>query len=163
MGFSLGILVDVFFLKRWVSSAHQLDIRLWMIIFLFYSVVFFGFFMGVPVFNVILSLPAGYIIGGRLVERRANSEQVRQGSQRTAWFTTITLLFVCSASAAIALVSPSTSADLKGILGFGFEITQTMLVSLIFIGGMLLLVANWVLAVFAVRFSFTLLDKQMQG
>jgi len=30
---------------------------------LFYSVGMFGFFMGVPVFNVILAVPAGVFVG----------------------------------------------------------------------------------------------------
>ncbi|MEW6092480.1 MAG: hypothetical protein AB1531_00810 [Chloroflexota bacterium] len=160
-GMALGLLVDVLFLKRWVRRAHQLDIKLWMAIYLFYSMCVFGFFMGVPVFNPLLAIPAGFVVGGRLAEEGADSLRVQKAAQRTAWFTMIILFLICIASAFIALASPSTLYDLQAMLGLGFEVTQGMVIGLIVVGGLTLLALGWGLAIAAVRFSFTFLQRKV--
>ncbi len=159
-GLLLGLLVDVFFLRRWVRKAHQLDIRFWMAIYLFYSMCVFGFFMGVPVFNALLAIPAGFVVGGRLAEEGADSLRVRKAARRTAWFTTAILFLICAASAFMALASSSTPYDLQAMLGLGFEVTQGMVIGLIVVGGLALLAFGWGLAVAAVRFSFTFLQRK---
>ena len=158
-GILLGLLVDAFLLNRWVREAHRLDIRLWMVIYLFYTVCVFGFFMGVPVFNALLTLPAGFVIGGRLVEENADMPRVRKEAGRTALFTTAVMGLVCAASAFMALVSSSTPYDLQAMLGLGFEVTQGMVIGLIVIGGLILLAVGWGLAVVSVRFSHAFLQR----
>ena len=54
-GFVVGVLVDLVFLKTWIRNAYSMQPIVWMIIYLFYSVGMFGFFMGVPVFNIALA------------------------------------------------------------------------------------------------------------
>jgi hypothetical protein len=85
---------------------------------------------------------------------------VRVAEMRTAWFTTGVLVLVCIASAFIALASPSTAADLRGMLGLGFEVTQGMIIGLILIGGPALLAGCWVLSVASVRYTCMLLQRK---
>src|SRR5512144_2866099 len=59
-GLCAGIGADVFLLGRLVERARRMNSLFWAVIFLFYSVGVFGFFMGVPVFNALLALPAGF-------------------------------------------------------------------------------------------------------
>src|SRR5512145_3034430 len=61
-GLTLGILTDVVFLKRWIDRAGQFGFKFWVALYLFYSMGVFGFFMGVPVFNVLLAIPAGFVV-----------------------------------------------------------------------------------------------------
>ena len=159
-GILLGLLVDSIFLKRWVPSARRMDIKLWMVIYIFYSVCVFGIFMGVPVFNALLALPAGFVIGGRLLEENADLPRVRKEAGRTALFTSILLALVCASSAFFALSSPSTPSDLRGMLGLGFEVTQGMVIGLILVGGLALLAFGWGLALVSVRFSYTFLQRK---
>ena len=160
-GILLGLLVDLFFLKRWVRSALRMDIKLWIAIYLFYSVCVFGFFMGVPVFNALLALPAGFVIGGRLLEKNADLPRVRKEAGHTALFTTILLALVCVASAFFALINKSTASDLQGMLGLGFEVSQGMIIGLIVVGGLALLAFGWGLAVVSVRFSYAFLQRKI--
>jgi hypothetical protein len=159
-GLLLGLLVDLFVLMPAVRRAHRLDVKLWMAIYLFYSAGVFGFFMGVPVPNALLALPAGFIIGGRLAAEEADDARVRAMARGTAWFTTGVLALICAASAFIALMSPSTAYDLKGMLRLGFDVTQGMIVALILVGGAALLIFGWVLTVASVRFSHTFLQRK---
>lgn len=159
-GLILGIDVDLIFLKRWVRNAYQFSIKLWMAIHLFYTVGIFGMFMGVPVVNALLSIPAGFVVGGRLTAGNAYVSGVPQASRRTAWFTTIILFLICVSSATLALLDPSTGANLQGMFGLGFEVTQGMIVGLILVGGLLLLAFNWALTALTVRFSYTFLKPK---
>jgi len=160
-GLLLGILADAFLLKNLIDCAYQLNMAFWVAVFLFYSIGVFGFFMGVPVFNALLAIPAGFIIGGKLASQKADKFQVRRAAGRTAWFTTGVLVFICTASAFIALISKSTPSDLRGMLGLGFEVTQAMIIGLILVGGAALLVVGWGLAIVSVHFSHKVLQRKV--
>ena len=151
-GLLAGILADAFLLKKLLD--RHLNWLFWMAVFLFYSIGTFGFSMGVPVVNAALAIPAGFVAGSRLRAENADMLRVRKITRRTAWFTTSVLALVCAASAIIALASPSTASDLRGMLGLGFEVTQGMIIGLILVGGAGLLAACWGLSVVAVRWTY---------
>lgn len=131
-GIAIGLLLDVALLRRaldadWVWSTPAL-VSLYGI----YSVLVFGFFMGVPVPNVGLGIMAG------AVAIRTGRSARTTGLMTCAW-----LLGLCVASAILALHSPSTPADIEGMLGLPFTVTWSMVVWLIAIGGVLLLAVQY--------------------
>ena len=158
-GLLAGILADILLLKKLLD--RQLSWPFWLAVFLFYSIGIFGFFMGVPVCNAALAIPAGFVVGSRLVAENAGRSQVRKAAWRTAWFTTGVLAIVCATSAFLALMSQSTASDLQGMLGLGFEVTQGMIIALILVGGAALLAACWGLSVAAVRLTWIFLKRQV--
>jgi hypothetical protein len=158
-GLLLGILIDIFILRRLIDRVDHLSIVFWSAVYLFYSMGAFGFFMGVPVFNSFLSLPAGFVVGRKLAAEKADLLRVRRAARRTAWFSTGILAVVCVASATVALLSNSTASDLQHMLGLWFEVTPGMILGLIVIGGLALLALGWGLAVVSVRFSFTFFQR----
>jgi hypothetical protein len=153
-----GILADVLLLKRLLD--HRPGWPFWVSVLLFYSIGIFGMFMGVPVVNAALAIPAGFVVGSRLADENADQGQVQQASRRTAWFTTGVLALICVSSAILALASPSTPSDLHGMLRLNFEVTQAMVVGLILVGGMALLVTGWVLSIASVRLTHFLLQNR---
>ena len=142
-GLFVGIFVDVVFLKGWVRRAYSMKTWVWKAVYLFYSVGVFGFFMGVPVFNVILALPAGVFVGRWLTHSGANSTHMQTAARQAAVFTTTVLGLVCVASGGIALASRSTASDLQGMLGLPFHVTRVMIVGLILGGGAVIIALNW--------------------
>ena len=78
---------------------------------------------------------------------------MQQTARETALFTTSVLGLVGLASASIALASPSTAADLQGMLRLPFRVTWVMILGLIAGGGLLILVLNWWLSVRSVTVS----------
>ena len=157
-GLGLGLFVDIFLLKKLIDRAGTLNNIFWAAIFLFYSVGFFGFFMGVPIFNLGLAIPAGFILAGRLVAEKTEETHVRATIRRTAGFTTIVLTFICSASAIFALIDPYTEANLQGMLGLPFNVTRGMVIGIIIVGGASLLLLNWWLTSVSARFSYKFLQ-----
>ncbi len=142
-GFLVGVLVDVLFLKTWVRHAYSMKPIVWMMIYLFYSIGMFGFFMGVPVFNVALALPAGFFIGGWLVHSGADSTRMKKVARHCAIFTTSVLALICIASAAIALASSSTASDLQKMFGLSVQVTPAMIIGIILGGGIFILILQW--------------------
>lgn len=158
-GLALGILADIYILKRLILRAYRLGTVFWLVVLLFYSVGTFGFFMGVPIFNAALAVPAGFVVGGKLAREAVDTVRLRRVSRRACILTTALMALVCAASATVALLSPSTPSDLRGMLGLGFEVTQTMIWGLILIGGAGLLAVNWVLTGLSVHLTHRFLSK----
>ncbi len=158
-GIALGILADIIFLKRMISRAYRLGTVFWLAVLLFYSVGTFGFFMGVPLFNAALAIPAGFVVGGKLAHEPVDGVRIRRASLRTCILTTALMVLVCAASATVALISPSTPGDLRGMLGLGFEVTRTMIWVLILVGGAGLLAVNWVLTGLSVHIFYRFINN----
>lgn len=152
-GLLTGVLIDVRFLKGWLKSIHYIPIPIWIAIYLFYSIGCFGFFMGVPVFNVALAVPAGFLMGTRLARSRVQHARVPAAARRTAWFTSVVLVVICITSAWLALSDPHTAANLEGMLGLTFTLTPAMIVALIVTGGATILALNWWLTKWAVEWA----------
>ena len=153
-GLSLGVLVDVLFLGGWVRRAYSLKTWVWMAVYVFYSVGMLGFFMGVPVFNVILALPAGVFVGRWLAHTGADSTRMQKAARRAAVFTTSILGLVCVASATVALTARSTASDLQGMLGVSFQVTPAMILGIIVVGGSVILALDWWLTIRSVKRAY---------
>jgi hypothetical protein len=158
-GLALGILADVFILKKLIRRAYQLSNGFWLAVLLFYSMGIFGLFMGMPVFNAALAVPAGFFVGAKLAREMADRSQVRRASIQTCVLTTVLMVLICAASAFFALMSPSTPGDLRGMLGLGFEVTPVMVWGLILVGGLGLLVINWALTGLSIRLTHRFLSS----
>ena len=159
-GLLLGVVLAVLFLREGIQRIYSLKPVFWMAAYLFYSVCTFGFFMGVPVFNVMLALPAGFFVGAWLVKTGADMASIKKLAKNTALFTTAVLLIVCVASAVIALSDPYTAANLEGMLGLNFEVSTTMILGIIICGGLVILVMQGWLAKKSVEVSYKLLLSQ---
>jgi hypothetical protein len=153
-GLLLGILVDLIFLGGWVRRAYSMRAWVWKAVYLFYSVGMFGFFMGVPVFNVMLALPAGVFVGRWLAHSGADSTHMQRVARQAAVFTASILGLVCIASGSIALASRSTASDLQGMLGLPFHVTPVMVVGIILGGGAMILALDWWLTIKSVERAY---------
>jgi hypothetical protein len=87
-GFVAGLLLDARYLGQWMRRAHDSPIGMWCAVYLAYSIGVFGFFKGVPAFNMLLALPAGVLLGGRLACVRATGDQVLRSARGASAFTT---------------------------------------------------------------------------
>lgn len=153
-GLLVGMLVNALFLRNWMKQACTLKTWVWTAVYVFYSVCIFGFFMGVPVFNVALGLPAGFFVGRGLAHSGAGTARMQRVASQAAIFTTSVLGLVCIASAWFALASPSTASDLQGMLGLPFQVTPAMIIALILIGGAGILGMEWWITVLSVKHTY---------
>jgi hypothetical protein len=152
-GLLLGIICDGIFLKSWIRNAYSMGNAIWIGVYIFYSIGLFGMFMGVPVFNLILALPAGIFIGRRLSLKAADPSRVNRTARRAAFFTAGILGLICILSGSIALLSSSTSFDLQGMMGLAAPVSTPMIVLIIVAGGLILITLNYWLAIQSVKLS----------
>ena len=73
---------------------------------------------------------------------------------RAVLFSAAALLFFCAAAAWLALRDSTTAANLEGMLGLGFHLTQGMIWAIILAGGALLLAAQALAVKVAARVAY---------
>lgn len=149
-----GIVVDILFLKRIVSHMFTLKPIALMAVFGLYSVGIFGFFMGVPVCNAIMGVFAGWYVGRKAKLQKEDMPHLKTLLRRAVVFSTAVLAAFCVAAAWLALRDSTTAANLEGMLGLGFHLTQGMIWGIIIIGGVLLLAAQALAAKVAARVAY---------
>ena len=114
-GLLLGLLLDIVFMRRWIQKVYTLPVGWFVAVYLFYSVGMFGFFMGVPVFNLLLGVMGGYYVGICLRHARKEKDEVERAARRTGFFAAGVLAVACLASWVIAFRDPSTAANINGM------------------------------------------------
>jgi hypothetical protein len=142
VGLLLGAVIDLKFLKGWIDRRYNLPLWTVAAIYIVYNVFVYGFFMGLPVFNVFLGLLAGYYFGHRIcfnqVEPEKHSKLVNQVSQ----FTGLIMTLVCISSGFLALFDYGAAGMIRDVLGLDFEVTHAMMWGIVLIGGMLLILTT---------------------
>jgi hypothetical protein len=143
IGLSSGLLIDLVFLKRWINKRYMLPIWFAAGIYIFYNICVYGFFMGFPVFNVLLGLLAGYYFGNRICSNRIQPEMRSKLINQVSLFTGLIMTLICVSSGVIGLTDKTVGENIRGMLGLDFEITKTMILAIIFIGGFGLIVSQY--------------------
>jgi hypothetical protein len=147
LGFSVGIVCSLMIWFIFKPDVFKLPVPVLILIYLFYNICILGFFMGVPVFNLVAGALAGYYWSKRILTHN-ELNNIRKDVRRISLFTSSVTAIVCLASAIVALLSKSTPADLKGMFHLRFDVTKPMLISLIVFGGMLLVALQYYLTMF---------------
>lgn len=134
--FVLGLALSIIIFKKRVEDVYAIDCRIVILVYIFYSVCTFGFFMGVPVFNIIPGLFLGLYAGRRLHYVNAGSSEAKRAVRRMAIFSTLVYSCFCIMAAVLALSDPYTAGNLQGMLGIeSFQVTRSMIWALIIVGG----------------------------
>jgi len=124
------------------------------VLYIVYSIGIFGFFMGVPVFNVIPGILAGVYVGRKVKLLKQPISNFRSELKKAAIFSALILFLICCCSAWLALADPHTSANLQGMLKLSFEVTNTAIWLLIVIGGASLLLLQHVFLLVAGKWAY---------
>lgn len=143
VGILSGFLIDLIFLRKWIT--RRFDLPLWFVagIYVFYNICVFGFFMGVPIFNLLMGFVAAYYFGTRLISKKVQPKIYSRHIHQVSLFTALVMALICASSAFIALTDRFTGNNLQGMLGLDFEVTQAMIYVLVFVGGFGLIVFQY--------------------
>ena len=144
-GFSAGLMVDLLCLKKWVRNRYTLPLSFMVLLFGIYNLMFYGFFMGFPVFNVFWGFVAGWYIAKRIDFQQIDGKAAQQLLNRTTVFTLLTMVLICTASGYLALSGPTVAGEVSSMLGLASAMSRTALVLLVVVGGFGLLVLQAVL------------------
>ncbi len=153
-GLLVGIIVDVLFLKKWVIQAYTMDLKWLIAIYLLYSIGLFGFFMGVPVFNLLLGLFAGFYMGLRMVEEKKTQAEAESVFKKTGLFTSFVLGAACVIAIVIAAMDASTAANINGMFGLKDPLSIETILILSGVGGAALVVLEYYLTRGIARWAY---------
>lgn len=145
LGAAGGVAANLFWLKRLVAGLYSMNTWAMLCLLVLYSISLFGFFMGVPVFNVLAGILTGIYIGRQAKMLNYDAAHFSARLKIAQYVALSLLLLVCVTSAILALSDPHTAANLEGMFSLSFSLTTPVLVSIIFIGGTILLLAQFVL------------------
>jgi hypothetical protein len=148
--FSAGIVISLLIRFILKPDIFKMPVPVLILVYLFYNVCILGFFMGVPVFNLAAGALAGYYWSKRTINRNELNNS-RRDIQRVSLFASSVTAAVCLTSAIVALLSKSTPEDLKGMFHLNFDITRPLLISLIIIGGLMLVALQYYLTRFVME------------
>jgi hypothetical protein len=139
LGAAAGIVCNVLFLHK--LAAHPYSQRTWVAVLLLvlYSIGIFGFFMGVPVFNILTGMLAAVYIGRQAKILGRDPASFTRQLKQTQILLFFVLLILCAASAWLALSDSHTAANLEGMFSLNFSLTQPILAAIILVGGAMLL------------------------
>lgn len=152
-GLLLGIFIDMLYLRRWVRKAYTLPVGWFVAFYLFYSICLFGFFMGVPVLNIIMGLIGGYYVGLCLRYSTKDKEMVEQAAKRTGYFAAGVLAVICVASWVMAYLDTSLAANMQGLLNLEQAISREKILTYSVFGGILLVLVEYFITRWMVKFA----------
>ena len=145
LGLGVGFVIDIIIFKQ-IARAYMWNQALLAGIYLFYSVCVFGFFMGVPVFNLAIGALAGVFMGRRFYHLGIPREKLPKATANFGLFTARVMALFSFASAYLAVRdNEHTAHNLQGMFKLPFLPTDQMIMVLIVVGGTgLVLTQYWV-------------------
>jgi len=148
------IILNLILLKNLIKNFYNINKLLLMLIHLFYSVCIFGFFMGVPIFNIIPGILSGIYIGRKSNINNYNIETFENNLRKYNLFSSIVLTFICFCSTYIAVTDKYTASNLEGMFKLNFHITNSILWIIIILGAILLLLIQYFVSIFVSKKAY---------
>ena len=145
IGLGIGCIVDIIFSRR-ITKAYWWKQGALAIVYLFYSVCVFGFFMGVPIFNLAVGAMAGVFMGRRFYHLGVARERLHKAATSFGLFAASIMVLISLASAYFATKDiRDTALNLRGMFKLPFVPTDQMIIVLIVVGGTgLVLTQYWI-------------------
>ena len=93
--FAPAIAFDLALMKKWIRGAYQMSGITLGILYLFYSVVTLGMFMGLPIGSFALGIAAGLYVARRMQLTQANEQTSKRYFKKTAIFSASVMVLMC--------------------------------------------------------------------
>lgn len=159
IGLGIGCIIDIIISRR-IFKAYWWRKSVLAMVYLFYSVCVFGFFMGVPIFNLAVGALAGVFMGRRLLHLGVDKERLQKAAAAFGLFAASIMVLISLASAYFATKDiRDTALNLRGMLKLQFVPTEQMIIALIVAGGIgIVLTQYWISKVFT-RWAYRIGNK----
>jgi hypothetical protein len=134
-GIIAGIIFDFLIIKKLLKDLF--DLPLWVIAcgYVLCNIFIYGLFMGMPVFNLLMGIVAGYYSGRRIIVRNIASSQRENFIGKVLLFSVIVMIVICFSSAFLALNEKTTGEELSHMLGLNFVPGKGLIIAGIITGG----------------------------
>lgn len=155
-GLGIGIVLDIFCLKNWITSFYSLDVKLTVLVYLLWSAIAVAFFMGLPFGNIALGTLAGLYIGRKQHHAGASERLFARSARNVSIFTALVTGAEAFPIGGLALGEQSVVASLRTI-GLDHSVTTGLMgVSLVGVVCLVLMAVQFWSARTAAAFAFRL-------
>ena len=93
--FAPAIVFDAALMKKWIKGAYKMSGVILSILYLFYSIVTLGMFMGLPIGSFTLGIAAGLYAARRMQLAHADEQARKRYIKKTAIFSASVMVFMC--------------------------------------------------------------------
>jgi hypothetical protein len=156
----VGIVINIFFLKKWIKGAYQMSNKLIVALYAFYSIIAFCFTMGIPVFNYVLGMLAGVYIVRKMCYLKADEIECKRNIKRTVIFTAVIMTIICCLMVLVGLAGKINGKDFemlfKSLFGLKLTINTASFVGIIFFGGCAMILLQYWLTKLSANITFKL-------
>ncbi len=147
-GIILGIILNLLLLKKLIRKIYTLPIWLLVAFYMFYSINIYGFFMGLPIVNLLMGVLAGYYYSRRMRVNKVSLQKYAFMIIKISAFTALVTLLFCVMTAVIALLHENIGEELGSMLQLDFKLSNTTVLITIIFGTVGLVVCQYYLTRF---------------
>ncbi len=145
IGFLIGLWLNVELVLPY--QFYKIKKRVLALIYLFFSIASLGFFMGIPVFNLLLGVLAGNYLSIRVLRNYKSKKYIRKNLIQGSIYTSIILLIITFFSGLIVISDMENSISILEQL-LHYPINQTLFLSFIIIGGLVIVILQYFITLF---------------
>ncbi|HOC53286.1 MAG TPA: hypothetical protein PLW61_06590 [Caldisericia bacterium] len=142
-GLIIGLILNLIYYKKIIRNLYNLNIKFLIVIYLFYNFCIYGFFMGIPIFNLIMSFISGLYFGRRCKFLNYNEVDSVKIIKKVSIFTTIFVFIIFCFSGFIAIKDPSTGKNIQGMFNLSNPLTKELIYLIVIFGGTFFLILNY--------------------
>ena len=151
-----AIIIDVFYLKKWVRRAYQINNKVLSVIYLFYSVVALGMGMGLPILNLALGTAAGVYAARKMHFTGADEGRRKQAFKKTAVFSALVMTIMCCLITLWAIAGQMIGYRVETRY-LSFTFTVPVFFAVVLTGGTALVLLQYCLTLTAAKITIKLL------
>ena len=150
-----AVVIDIIFLKKWVKNAYYINGKILAMIYLFYSLIALGMFMGIPIGAMVLGIAAG-LFSARKMQSVADAENQKKALRKTARFCAAVMALMCFLITLWAIAGQMIGYELE-IPWLSLTFTIPVFFALVFTGSATLVLLQYFLTSITAKIAFRLL------
>lgn len=158
IGFLLGLLVDVFYLKKWTKRRYKHPFSLMILIFAIFNLIAFTIGLGIPLLNLVVGAIAGYYMANRLFYCKIEEEEQPRYIKKTIVLSVSSMAVMAIFSGVIAFINPSTGISIQPLLGLGNLDSKGLIIAIIILTAGVLVISQY----FITRIVLTTTYRKLQ-
>ena len=147
-----AIAFDAALMKRWIRGAYQMSGVTLCILYLFYSVVTLGMFMGLPIGSFTLGIAAGLYAARKMQLAQADEQARKQYFKKTAVFSASVMVLMCCLITLWAIAGKMIGYEIDS-----FTITAPVFIAIVLTGGTIAVTLQYLVTLAAAKLMLRLL------
>lgn len=150
-----AVVINIIFLKKWVKNAYHINGKILAMIYVFYSLLALGMFMGIPIGAMVLGIAAG-LFSARKMQSVADAENQKKVLRKTARFCAAVMGLMCCLITLWAIAGQMIGYELE-IPWLSLTFTIPVFFALVFTGSAALVLLQYVLTSTTAKLTIKLL------